>query len=85
MYRVLPFGLALAVAIVAGITLGDATVAAMQVRSVADEKPVDDYSLSDRAYARGEHWAMIHGILDPDNCPEPDQDFRRGCVAGTGW
>ena len=80
----LPLRVACAVLpVVAGISLGQATVGAMAVASPADAY-VAPPEIPDR-YALGRSWAARHHPESADACPSLDLLFQSGCIAATRY
>jgi hypothetical protein len=69
--------------VLAGVALGQSTVAAMQISSapyasVPAEGPQDRYTL-------GQNWAARHHPEDANACPAIDILFQSGCIAATRY
>lgn len=73
----------LALPVVVGLTLGEATVAALQITPESDAyapppEPQDRYAL-------GQSWAAKHHPEDADACPSIDALFQSGCIQATRY
>ena len=66
-----------------GVTLGEATVAAMTVTPASDAY-IPPPERQDR-YALGQSWAHKHRPEDADDCPSVDALFQSGCIAATRY
>jgi len=79
-YRIAAVVSVLALSAGVGVSMGNATVAQMQIRAHPDD---DRNGPSERAFDRGVRWAHSHRIFRSDLCPDTDQYFLSGCIAAT--
>jgi len=69
--------------LIVGVTLGEATVAAMTTMPVSEAYAAPPEA-QDR-YALGRSWAAKHHPENADDCPSIDLLFQSGCIAATRY